>query len=102
MNKLALVIGGAIFIAEALLVEVFWGWLGTLAFVIGLCLFALIVLARGALLRPYLKTFSRKTMLTTNPLWAGLYRSFYPRRQNQPNSLDAFSPSQRRDVSEDL
>jgi hypothetical protein len=101
MNNQSILIGGGIFIAATLLVGVLWGWLSALAFVIGLSLFALIVLAREALLRPYLKTFSRKTMLTSNPLWAALYSSFYLHRQNQPDGLDALSPSQRRDVSEE-
>jgi hypothetical protein len=68
MNKQLILLAGVIGMTVTLLVGVVWGWVSALAFVIGLSLFALIVLARGASLKLYLKTFSRRSMLSTNPL----------------------------------
>ena len=93
MNKQLILISGVLFIAATLLIGVLWGWVSALAFVIGLSLLALIVLARGASLQPYLKTFSQQTMLTSNPLWAALYRTFYSHHKNQPGDRDDLSPS---------
>jgi hypothetical protein len=101
MNKQLILLGGGIFIATTLLVGVLWGWVSALAFVIGLSLFALIVLARAASLKFYLKTLSRRTMLSTDPLWAALYSFFYPHRRNQPSDWDDRFSSQRREESEE-
>jgi hypothetical protein len=68
MNKKLMLIGTGVFIAATLLVGVLWGWVGALAFVIALSLFSLIVLARSASLKAYLKTGSRQSMLSSNPL----------------------------------
>lgn len=58
MNKQLILLAGAIGMTVTLLVGAVWGWVSALAFVIGLSLFALIVLARAASLKLYLKTFS--------------------------------------------
>ena len=96
MDKQLILIGGGIFIAVTLLIGVLWGWVSVLAFLIGLPLFALIVLGRYALLKMYLKTFSLRTVLYTNPFSAILYSMVDPQSRKESSDLEDLFPSQKR------
>ena len=100
MNKRLILIGGGIFIAVTLLIGLLWGWVSVLAFLIGLSLFALIVLGRYALLKLYLKTYSLRTVLYTNPFSAILYSFVDPQRRKGSSDLDDLFPSQKRQEPE--
>jgi len=101
MNKRLILLGVAIFLALTLLIGVAWDWVSALAFAIGLSLFALIVLGRMALLKFYLKTYSLRTILYTNPFSAMLYSVVDPHRRNNSSDLDDLFPSQKRQEPEE-
>lgn len=96
MDKQLILIGGGIFIAVTLLIGVLWGWVSVLAFLIGLSLFTLMVLGRYVLLKLYLKTFSLRTVLYTNPFSAILYSMVDPQSRKESSDLEDLFPSQKR------
>jgi hypothetical protein len=100
MNKQLILIGGGIFIAVALLVGILWGWAGAIAFLVGLPLIALIVFGRYALLKFYLKTFSLRTVLYTNPFSAVLYSFVDPHKRKGSSDLEDLFPSEKRQEPE--
>lgn len=88
-----------------LLVGVIWGWFTALAYLIGIVLVTFIMLGRYALLKFYLKTYSLRTRLYTNPISAMLYSVIDPHRSNNSSDLDDLFPShqtQRPEESEEL
>ncbi|MEO8953010.1 MAG: hypothetical protein ABI465_00435, partial [Ktedonobacteraceae bacterium] len=85
MNKKLMLIVGGILLVGLLLVGATWGWVTALSYLIGLFLVTLIVLGRYALLKLYLKTYSLRTILYTNPFSAMLYSAIDPHSRNQSN-----------------
>ncbi len=95
MHKQLILIIGGILLVIALLVGVVWGWVTVLAYRIGIFLVTLIVLGRYALLKFYLKTFSLRTVLYTNPISAMLYSGIDPHNSNKSSDLDDLFPPQK-------
>lgn len=95
MNKRLIYTVGGILLVVLLLVLVgaLWGWVTVLAYLIGLFLVTLVVFGRYALLKFYLKTYSLRTVLYTNPISATLYSVIDPHRSNQSSDLDDLFPS---------
>ncbi len=95
MNKRLIRIVGEILLVVMLLVGALWGWVTVLAYLIGLFLVTLVVFGRYALLKFYLKTYSLRTVLYTNPISAMLYSVIDPHKSNQSSDLDDLFPSPR-------
>ena len=93
MNKQLILIVGGILLAVMLLVGMLWGWVTVFAYLVGILLVTLIVWARYALLKFYLKTYSLRTILYTNPFSAMLYSIVDPHRSTQSSDLDNLFPS---------
>jgi hypothetical protein len=105
MNKQLILIVGGILLVGTFLVGAIWGWVTVLAYLVGLSLVTLIVLTRYVLLKFYLKTYSLRTILYTNPSSAMLYSVIDPHSRNQSRDLDDLFPSpktQGPDESEEL
>ncbi len=96
MNKKLILIVGGILLVGTLLVGAIWGWVTALSYLFGLFLVTLIVLGRYALLKFYLKTYSLRTILYTNPISAMLYSAIDPHRSNQSSDLDDLFPTQKK------
>jgi hypothetical protein len=113
MNKRLILLIGGILLVVTFLVGTIWGWVAALAFLIGVFLITLIVLARYASLKQGFnplegdaqKTNSPRTLFYTEPIWWGLYRMVYPHNRNQSRDLNDLFPSQKTpgpDESEEL
>ena len=90
MNKRLILLIGGILLVVTFLVGTIWGWVAALAFLIGVFLITLIVLAKYASLKLF-----PCTLLYTEPIWWGLYRMVYPHKRNQSRDLDDLFPSQK-------
>lgn len=102
MNGQLTLIGGGIVLVVILLVGAFWGWVTALAWLIGIALFTCIVLGRYALLKLYLKTYTLRTVLYTNPISAMLYSAIDPHQRYQTQEPDDLFPSQKIQEPEEL
>lgn len=102
MNKKLILIVGGILLVGTLLVGAIWGWVTALSYLFGLFLVTLIVLGRYAFLKFYLKTYSLRTILYTNPISAMLYSAVDPHSHNQSNDLDSLLPTQKKQRPDEL
>ncbi len=105
MSRRLLLLVVGILLVGVLLVGVLWGWFTVLAYLIGLLLITLVVFVRYALLKFYLKTYSLRTILYTNPFTAILYSMIDPHRNNSSSDLNDLFPSsqkQGQDESQEL
>jgi hypothetical protein len=106
MNKRLILLIGGILLVVTFLVGTIWGWVAALAFLIGVFLITLIVLARYASLKQGFNPLqSPRTLFYSEPIWWGLYRMVYPHNRNQSRDLDDLFPSQKTpgpDESEEL
>ena len=94
MSRQLLLLVVGILLVGVLLIGAIWGWFTALAYLIGLLLFMLVVFVRYAMLKFYLKTYSLRTILYTNPFTAILYSMVDPHRNNSSSDLnDLFSTS---------
>ena len=105
MNMRSILLIGGVIIVTTLLVGVIWGWAAGLACLIGGFLITLLVYIRMALLRFYLRSYSLRTILYTNPISAILYSFVDPHRRSQSqesDDLNALFPTQKIQEQDEL
>lgn len=96
MNKLLIIlIGVAILVGVTMLVGFLWNWVMVLAVYIGVFIFGLMAFGRYGILKLYLKTYSLRTILYTNPFSAILYSVVDPHSKNQSSDLEEIFPSEK-------
>lgn len=89
-------------IAVTLLVGFVGNWVMVLALYIGLFIFGLMAFGRYGILKLYLKTYSLRTILYTNPFSAILYSVVDPHSKNRSSDLEEIFPSEIRQQPQEL